>query len=106
MLAELATEESAGDIMAELKEYASDVDTQLAKAAIGAIGTIASRLRSKAADACALLVEFLEMDVAYVKAEALLVAKDVLRRSPERRAMVFPSGSKTFETCRLFFFVI
>lgn len=92
VLAELAAEESADDVMAELKEYAGDVDAELAKASIRAIGTISSRLRSKSREGCAMLVDFLDMDGApHVKAEALLVAKDVLRRYPERRGDVLPS---------------
>lgn len=91
LLAGLATEVSADSILAELKEYAGDVEPALAKAAIGAIGTIASRLRSKSADACALLVDFLESGTPNVKSEALLVAKDVLRRYPERRGDLVPS---------------
>jgi len=91
LLAELASDQSADDVMAELKEYAADVDADLAKAAIRAIGAIAGRLRTKAEAATRALVEFLELDVAYVKAEALLVAKDVLRRYPERRGDVLPS---------------
>ncbi|KAJ8608890.1 hypothetical protein CTAYLR_005297, partial [Chrysophaeum taylorii] len=91
VLAELASDESADDVMAELKEYAADVDAELAKVAIRAIGAIAARLRSKAREGCALLVDFLEIGAPYVKAEALLVAKDVLRRYPERRGDVLPS---------------
>mmetsp|Transcript_2083 Transcript_2083/g.6328 ORF Transcript_2083/g.6328 Transcript_2083/m.6328 type:complete len:832 (+) Transcript_2083:69-2564(+) len=91
VLADLASEESADEIMSELKEYAGDVDAELAKASIGAIGAIASRLRSKSRHGCALLVDFLEIGAPYVKAEALLVAKDVLRRYPERRSDVLPS---------------
>ncbi|KAH8051751.1 hypothetical protein JL722_10581 [Aureococcus anophagefferens] len=91
LLAELASDQSADDVMAELKEYAADVDADLAKAAIRAIGAIAGRLRTKAEAATRALVEFLELDVAYVKAEALLVARDVLRRYPERRGDVLPS---------------
>lgn len=91
VLAELASDESADDVMAELKEYAGDVDAELAKAAIRAIGAIASRLRSKSHEGCALLVDFLEIGASYVKAEALLVAKDILRRYPERRGDILPS---------------
>lgn len=91
VLAELASDESADDVMAELKEYAGDVDAELAKAAIRAIGAISSRLRAKSREGCALLVDFLEIGAPYVKAEALLVAKDVLRRYPERRGDVLPS---------------
>ena len=36
LLAELASDQSADDVMAELKEYAADVDADLAKAAIRA----------------------------------------------------------------------
>ncbi|KAH8073748.1 hypothetical protein JL720_10818 [Aureococcus anophagefferens] len=77
LLAELASDQSADDVMAELKEYAADVDADLAKAAIRAIGAIAGRLRTKAEAATRALVEFLELDVAYVKAEALLTSVDV-----------------------------
>ena len=96
VLAELATEESADEILAELKEYARDaLEPELAKSAIRAVGSIAGRIRSKAPAGCGLLVEFLELDGAgFVKAEALLVAKDVLRRYPERRQDVLPSLSR------------
>mmetsp|Transcript_7655 Transcript_7655/g.11522 ORF Transcript_7655/g.11522 Transcript_7655/m.11522 type:complete len:834 (-) Transcript_7655:328-2829(-) len=92
ILAELATETTADEILAELKEYASDAEAELGKNAIRSVGTIAARLRNKSAQGCALLVEFLELEGArYIKAEALLVAKDVLRRYPERRFDILPS---------------
>mmetsp|Transcript_6051 Transcript_6051/g.15407 ORF Transcript_6051/g.15407 Transcript_6051/m.15407 type:complete len:770 (+) Transcript_6051:275-2584(+) len=91
LLAQLASESSAEDILSELREYASDCDPSLAKAAIRATGVVASRLRSKAEACCSLLVEFLDLEYSYVKAEALLVAKDVLRKYPERRGDVLPS---------------
>ena len=47
LLAQLASESSAEDILSELREYAGDCDASLAKAAIRATGVVASRLRSK-----------------------------------------------------------
>ena len=52
LLAQLASESSAEDILSELREYASDCDPSLAKAAIRATGVVASRLRSKAEACC------------------------------------------------------
>ena len=91
LLAQLASESSAEDILSELREYAGDCDPSLAKAAIRATGVVAARLRSKAEACCALLVEFLDQELSNVKAEALLVAKDVLRKYPLRRQDVLPS---------------
>ena len=73
------------------RRYANDVDIGLAKSAIQAVGSVAARLRSKAEACCGLLVEFLDHEYSPVKAEALLVAKDVLRKYPDRRGDVLPS---------------
>jgi hypothetical protein len=63
----------------------AEVDTEVSRRSVRAIGRIAFRLPSAAQFVIEKLIEFLDMDINNVRAETLLVMKDLLRKYPDRR---------------------
>lgn len=62
-LALLADANSAEPVITELGEYAADIDAELARQAIRAVGKICLRLPGSAAPAIERLIDFMGMDV-------------------------------------------
>ncbi|CAM9160788.1 unnamed protein product [Scytosiphon promiscuus] len=90
-LALLADPNTAESVVAELGEYAGDIDPQLARHAIRAVGKICLRLPGSASVGIERLIDLMGMEVGYVKAEAVQVVEVLLRKYPQWRAEVLPS---------------
>ncbi|RLN60233.1 hypothetical protein BBJ29_004816 [Phytophthora kernoviae] len=120
VMALVADGSNVADIVTELSEYVTDVDQELARRAIRAIADIAvsSNLSvntvspqyqggsnvpeaygQQAAEQLVeqmqdhimdTMVDFLELDLEYVRDESLVVMKDLLRKYPEKRHDVLP----------------
>lgn len=92
------------DIVAELAEYASDLDPEVSRRAVQALGRLAVRLPAAAPPIMERLLAFIRGEDGAgaagslvggdgdgpLRAEAVLVMKDLLRKYPERRADVLP----------------
>lgn len=65
-LALLADTNTAESVIAELGEYATDIDGELARQAIRAVGKICLRLPGSAAAAIERLIDFMGMDVSAI----------------------------------------
>ncbi|KAI9908320.1 hypothetical protein PsorP6_016183 [Peronosclerospora sorghi] len=116
ILALVADGANVADIITELSEYVTDVDQELARRAIHAIADIAvspnlsvntmppqgnvpeaygqhaaeqlvGQMQDHIMDT---MVDFLELDLSYVRDESLVVMKDLLRKYPEKRHDVLP----------------
>lgn len=111
ILSGVADASNVGDIITELSEYVTDVDQELARRSIRAIADIAvsnnfsvgfpsgymntpdaygSQAAAQAMSAMQdqivdTMVDFLEMNLDYVRDESLVVMKDLLRKYPEKR---------------------
>lgn len=83
MLAEVADQNNVYEIVTELSEYAADIDVPIARASLHAIGSIALRTEDMGGISERLL-GFLDADSPHLVSETLIVAKDLLRRFPER----------------------
>ena len=92
LLAELTNAGNAAAVLEELAEYVSEVDAELARRAIRAIGKVAARLPAGLEQGPVdRLVELLDLSQGgYVQAECLLVLKDLLRKFPARRHSLLP----------------
>ncbi|TDH69563.1 hypothetical protein CCR75_002554 [Bremia lactucae] len=119
ILALVADGANVADIITELSEYVTDVDQELARRAIRAIANIAGSsnllvntvppqyLGTNVPDAYGqqaaeqlveqtqdhildTMVDFLELDLDYVRDESLIVMKDLLRKYPDKRHDVLP----------------
>ncbi|CAI5729616.1 unnamed protein product [Peronospora farinosa] len=120
ILALVADGANVADIVTELSEYVTDVDQELARRAIHAIAGVAvspnlsvntvlhqypggsnvpeaygqqaaQQLMEQMQDHIMdTMVDFLELDLDYVRDESLVVMKDLLRKYPEKRHDVLP----------------
>ncbi|KAI0807096.1 Adaptor protein complex beta subunit [Fomes fomentarius] len=86
----LAREENAREVLAELQEYASEVDVDFVRKAVRSIGRLAIKVQA-AADSCIqALLDLIETKVSYVVQEAVIVIKDVFRRYPGKYEGIIP----------------
>ncbi|RHY24987.1 hypothetical protein DYB32_008578 [Aphanomyces invadans] len=91
ILSGVADSHSVADIIMELSEYVTDVDQELSRRAVRAISQIAigNSFGQEGLDAMHdqivdTMVEFLEMNLDYVRDETLVVMKDLLRKFPHK----------------------
>ncbi|KAI5475157.1 AP-2 complex subunit beta [Pseudohyphozyma bogoriensis] len=78
----LANEKNVEQVLAELKEYASEVDVDFVRKAVRSIGRLAIKITT-AADLCiSVLLALVHTKVNYVVQEAIVVIKDIFRRYP------------------------
>lgn len=78
----LSREENFKPVLAELHEYASEVDIDFVRKAVRTIGRLAIKVPG-AANACInVLLELLESKISYVTQEVVVVVKDIFRRYP------------------------
>ncbi|SCU79297.1 LAFA_0B02102g1_1 [Lachancea sp. 'fantastica'] len=80
----LAKEDNLSQILQELKEYATDIDIQMSRKAIRAVGNLTVKLEQSADECIGLLLELLDFEVEYIVQEIVSVFKNVLRRYPEK----------------------
>jgi len=86
--------ENVREIASELGEYVTDVDSELSQRAIAAMGEIAVRVSDVSGDMTQRLVELVDLDVPYVKSEAIKVLGNVIKIYPSMRVHVLPSLSR------------
>ncbi|KAJ6502593.1 adaptin N terminal region-domain-containing protein [Mycena sanguinolenta] len=87
----LARAENANEVLAELQEYASEVDIDFVRKAVRSVGRLAIKVED-ASDACIqALLSLIETKVSYVVQEAIIVIKDIFRRYPGKYEGVIPT---------------
>ena len=91
VLPKVANAMNAREIVAELVEYVSGVDSDLSRLAVRAIGEIGIRVPPSSEAVAESLLELIEMEAEYVRAETVIVMQDILRKYPERAPGVIPS---------------
>ncbi|KAJ2333007.1 hypothetical protein GGI00_002532, partial [Coemansia sp. RSA 2681] len=80
----LTTEENARVVLAELTEYATEIDVDFVRKAVRSIGRIAIKIEL-AADRCVrALLDLIQTKVNYVVQEAIVVIRDIFRKYPNR----------------------
>ncbi|KAH9814722.1 adaptin N terminal region-domain-containing protein [Melampsora americana] len=80
----LANEQNFEQVLAELAEYASEVDVDFVRKAVRSIGRLAIKI-SCASDRCiAVLLELVATKINYVVQEAIVVIKDIFRKYPNQ----------------------
>ena len=78
VLPQLANESNVGEVLAELSEYVSDVDSDMARHAIRAIAAVVVRFPPGAERVVECLLELTELDIDYVRSETVIVMKGAL----------------------------
>lgn len=81
----LANETNLAQILEELEQYSTDIDIQMSRKAVRAIGNLAVKLGEAAADSCvATLLHLVGFGVDYVIQETIAVFRNILRKYPNR----------------------
>jgi len=94
ILPQIANNSNMSDIIAELAEYVTDINAEISRRAIVAVGQIAMRIPSGADSIMNSLLEFLDFDLEHVTDQTMCVIKDILRKYPERAGDVSVNVSK------------
>lgn len=80
----LANERNIRTVLRELRECATEIDVQVVRKSVRAIGKLAIKIE-KAAEACLdALMELVSTNVSYIVQEATVVIKNIFRRYPNR----------------------
>ncbi|KAF8163262.1 adaptin N terminal region-domain-containing protein [Crassisporium funariophilum] len=87
----LARAENANEVLAELQEYASEVDIDFVRKAVRSIGRLAIKVEAAADNCIQVLLDLIETKVTYVVQEAIIVIKDVFRRYPGKYEGIIPT---------------
>ena len=80
----LCTQSNIQAVLAELKEYAAEVDVDFVRKSVRAIGRCAIKVESEAERAVQTLLELIQTKVNYVVQEAVVVIKDIFRKYPNK----------------------
>ncbi|KAG5646636.1 hypothetical protein DXG03_002626 [Asterophora parasitica] len=87
----LARAENANEVLAELQEYASEVDVDFVRKAVRSIGRLAIKVELAADNCIQALLSLMETKVSYVVQEAVIVIKDIFRRYPGKYEGIIPT---------------
>lgn len=71
-------------MLAELREYAAEVDVDFVRKSVRTIGRLAIKLERRAEKCVQELMKLIQTKVNYVVQEAVIVIKDVFRKYPNR----------------------
>eukprot|EP00069_Balaena_mysticetus_P020542 bmy_02901T0 len=82
----LASQANIAQVLAELKEYATEVDVDFVRKAVRAIGRCAIKVEaSQSAERCvSTLLDLIQTKVNYVVQEAIVVIRDIFRKYPNK----------------------
>lgn len=78
----IANDSNVEQLLAELKEYAMEVDMDFVRRAIKAIGQVAIKIENACEKAVNVLLELINTKQAYVVQEVVVVIKDIFRKYP------------------------
>ena len=90
----ICNESNSKDIAMELGEYVTDVDAELSRRAISAMGSITMRVPSVATDMTVQIVELVDLDISYVRSEAVVNMASIVRVFPDMKAVIVPCLSR------------
>ena len=82
MLIRLVNDRNLDPVLAELKEYAREVDVDFVRKAVRAIGRVAIKFDSAARKCVDCLMELVSSKVGHVVQEGIVVIKDIFRKYP------------------------
>lgn len=82
IMVRIANDKNFEQLLAELKEYALEVDMDFVKRAIKAIGQVAIKIEAASEKCVNTLLDLIATKVNYVVQEVVVVIKDILRKYP------------------------
>lgn len=82
IMVRISNDKNFDQLLAELKEYALEVDMDFVRRAIKAIGQVAIKIESASEKCVNALLDLIATKVNYVVQEVVVVIKDILRKYP------------------------
>ena len=82
IMVRIANDKNFDQLLAELKEYALEVDMDFVRRAVKAIGQVAIKIENSSEKCVNALLDLISTKVNYVVQEAIVVIKDILRKYP------------------------
>jgi vesicle coat complex subunit len=82
IMVRIANEKNVDQLLAELKEYAMEVDMDFVRRAVRAIGQVAIKIEEASEKCVNALLDLIATKVNYVVQEAIVVIKDIFRKYP------------------------
>ncbi|GIZ48758.1 hypothetical protein CKM354_001180800 [Cercospora kikuchii] len=82
VMVRIANSTNVDQLLAELKEYAVEVDVDFVRKAVRAIGQVAIKIEECTEKAVNVLLELINTKVGYVVQEVIVVIKDIFRKYP------------------------
>jgi vesicle coat complex subunit len=82
IMVRIANDKNFDQLLAELKEYALEVDMDFVKRAVKAIGQVAIKIEAASEKCVNALLDLIATKVNYVVQEVVVVIKDILRKYP------------------------
>lgn len=80
----LANENNIGEVLTELREYATEIDVHFVRKAVRAIGKLAIKIEPAARECINLLLELVSTKVTYIVQEATVVIRNIFRKYPNQ----------------------
>lgn len=82
IMVRIANENNVDQLLAELKEYAMEVDTDFVRRAVKAIGQVAIKIETASERCVNTMLELINVKANYVVQEVIIVIKDIFRKYP------------------------
>lgn len=82
IMVRIANDRNVDQLLAELKEYAMEVDMDFVRRAVKAIGQVAIKIESASEKCVNTLLDLINLKVNYVVQEAIVVIRDIFRKYP------------------------
>lgn len=80
----LTTKENISLVLAELREYATEIDVHFVRKAVRAIGKLAIKIESAARECIDTLLELVNAKIPYIVQEATVVIRNIFRKYPNQ----------------------
>ncbi|KAL1861954.1 hypothetical protein Plec18167_001262 [Paecilomyces lecythidis] len=80
----LTTKDNISIVLAELREYATEIDVHFVRKAVRAIGKLAIKIESAARECIDTLLELVNAKIPYIVQEATVVIRNIFRKYPNQ----------------------
>ncbi|XP_022095731.1 AP-2 complex subunit beta-like isoform X2 [Acanthaster planci] len=94
----LAAQGNIAQVLAELKEYATEVDVDFVRKSVRAIGRCAIKIEQSAERCVSTLLDLIQTKVNYVVQEAIVVIKDIFRKYPNKYESIIATLCENLDT--------
>lgn len=93
----LTNQGNIAQVLAELKEYATEVDVDFVRKSVRAIGRCAIKVEQAAERCVSTLLDLIQTKVNYVVQEAIVVIKDIFRKYPNKYESIIATLCENLE---------